>query len=82
MAAGLPVLTNVPGDVAGLVDQAQGGLSTEPDGLALGIAAMARASASQRDKWGQSGRRYTAKHRSRAKIASELQILLDRVIAP
>jgi glycosyltransferase involved in cell wall biosynthesis len=81
MAAGLPVLTNVPGEVADFIAKARGGLSTAPGDLTAGIRAMADASPLQLDEWGQSGRQHIGRHRSRAKIAGDLENLLDSLIA-
>lgn len=81
MAAGLPVLTNVPGEVSDLIETAKAGLTTGPSDLASGIKAMATASQSQRRHWGESGRAYIGRYRSRSMLASELEAILDDVLA-
>jgi glycosyltransferase involved in cell wall biosynthesis len=81
MAAGLPVLTNVPGEVSDYVEEAEAGLRTEPSGLAAAISRMARVSDDQRRAWGQSGRRHIGAHHTRVKLASDLERLLDSLVA-
>jgi glycosyltransferase involved in cell wall biosynthesis len=80
MAAGLPVLTNCPGEVASIVSEAGAGLSTEPRDLGSGIAAMAKASESQFMAWGNAGLAYIGLYRSRAQIAMELERVLEDVL--
>lgn len=77
MAAGLPVLTNTPGEVAALVENSGAGLTVEPAGLADGARQFAAASADQRRRWGENGRAYMATHRSRSMLADRLEDLLD-----
>ena len=77
MAAGLPVLTNTPGEVADVVRTAGAGLAVEPGGIAAGIRAMADAGPAQRRAWGEAGRCYVGASRSRTMLAGELQRVLD-----
>lgn len=81
MAAGLPVLTNTPGEVATLVEDAGAGLTVEPAGLAQGARQFAAAGADQRRRWGDNGRAYLATHRSRSILAGRLEELLDSLVA-
>lgn len=81
MAAGMPVLTNTPGEVAALVEEAGAGIAVTPTGLAEGVRRMAAAGAEQRARWGADGRRFLAEHRSRPALARKLEALLDDVIA-
>lgn len=80
MAAGLPVVTNTPGEVGDLVERAGAGLATEFGRVADGIVAMATASSGQREKWGEAGRAYIANHQSRELMAARLEQLLDRLV--
>lgn len=79
MAAAIPVLTNTPGEVAGLVERAGAGIAVEPTGLADGMRRMATASDDERARWGSDGRRFLAGHRSRRSLISRLEGVLDDV---
>jgi len=79
MAAGKPVLTNTPGEVARLVEQAGSGIAVPPDGLVDGVHRMAAAGPGQRARWGANGRRFMAEHRSRAALAQRVEALLNEV---
>ena len=79
MAAGRPVLTNTPGEVAALVQKAGAGLAVEPRGIAEGAREMAASSPAQRDAWGGNGRAFVAEHRSRETLAKQLEQLLDEI---
>ncbi len=80
MAAGLPVLTNTPGEVAGIVDEAGAGIAVQPNGLADGLRAIARANSDQHGLWGEAGRTYLREHRSREALAGRLERILDDVV--
>jgi glycosyltransferase involved in cell wall biosynthesis len=80
MAAGLPVVTNTPGEVAALVAEAGAGVAVAPSGLADGLAAVADAGPDQRARWGASGRQWLGATRSRAHLATRLERLLDDVV--
>ena len=80
LAAGLPMVTNVPGEVAALVTESGGGLATEPTGLAEGIRELAHQSPHQLAAMGTSGRDFMRLHRSRTLMASRLQTLLDNLV--
>ncbi len=78
-AAGLPVVTNTPGEVAGLVAEAGCGVAVGPDELADGLELVADASADQRTEWGRSGRAWLAANRSRSVLGARWEALLDEV---
>lgn len=80
MAAGKPVLTNTPGEVAELVTEAGAGVAVAPSALADGIHRMVRAGAEQRVAWGRSGRRHIAENQSRQVMATRLATLLDQLV--
>jgi glycosyltransferase involved in cell wall biosynthesis len=82
MAAGLPVLTNTPGEVAGLVNWADAGLAVAPDALADGVRAMVQAGPEVRQAWSSAGRQFMNEHRSRRMLAARLEALLDEVAGP
>jgi glycosyltransferase involved in cell wall biosynthesis len=81
MAAGLPVITNTPGEVAGIVEEARAGVAVAPDDLAAGLRAVAGADRAQREAWGAAGRSYLSEHRSRDRLAERLEQVLDEVMA-
>ena len=82
MAAGLPVVTNCPGEVEEIVRDASAGLAVQPDQLERAVREIAAASNEQRVEWGRSGRDFITKHRSRDVIAAQLSALLDRMVTP
>lgn len=82
MAAGLPVLTNTPGETAELVRAAGAGVAVGPTELAAGVKQMLSASNEQRRAWGESGRRFMEEHRSRRALARQLEELLDSLVPP
>jgi glycosyltransferase involved in cell wall biosynthesis len=81
MAAGLPVITNTPGEVEALVLESRGGIAVRPDGLRGAIEEMIAATEAQRDAWGMAGRDYIARTRSRTALAARLQGALDDLVA-
>jgi glycosyltransferase involved in cell wall biosynthesis len=81
MAAGLPVITNTPGEVAGIVEEARAGIAVAPDDLAAGLRAVAGADRAQREAWGAAGRSYLSEHRSRDRLAERVEQVLDEVMA-
>lgn len=82
MAAGKPVITNTPGDVAALVESADAGIAVPPTGLADGITSMARAGIQERSRWGANGRKFIGENQSRRVMARRLSDLLDEVFPP
>lgn len=79
MAAGLPVLTNTPGEVTELVDGADAGVAVEPTRIASGIRRMVEAGAEGRQRWGASGQSWITAHQTRAAMGRRLEKLLDSV---
>ncbi|MCO1653879.1 glycosyltransferase family 4 protein [Pseudonocardia humida] len=80
MAAGKPVITNTPGDVAALVTDSGGGIAVSPSGLAAGISRMAEAGADQLSRWGCNGRRHIRENQSRQVMAKRLNAMLDTLV--
>jgi len=81
MAAGLPVITNTPGEVGGIVEAARAGVAVAPNDLATGLRAVAGADRAQQQAWGAAGRSYLREHRSRDQLAQQLEQVLDDVMA-
>lgn len=79
MAAGLPIVTNTPGEVAELIEQAQAGVGVPPDQLSAGLRHLVGLSPSARARMGELGRDFLARNRSHSALARELQVLLDEV---
>jgi glycosyltransferase involved in cell wall biosynthesis len=79
MAAGKPVLTNTPGDVAALIEGAKAGVAVQPGNLADGIRQMLSAGAAQRAVWGANGKAFIACEQSRQAMAGRLCTLLNSV---
>ncbi len=77
MAAGLPVVTNTPGEVASMVIEADSGEAVGPRELADGIRRLADLSPSVRAKLGRSGREWMAENRSRRSLAVQLEGILS-----
>jgi glycosyltransferase involved in cell wall biosynthesis len=80
MAAGRPVLTNTPGEVARLVSEADAGLAVAPGRIAEGAREMAASSAARRAAWSESGRSYVGRYRCRRVLAQQLEELLDGIV--
>ena len=79
LACGLPMVTNVPGEVGELVERSGGGLSVQPTGLATGIRELAHSDSARLSVISKAGRRFMEQHRSRSAMAGRLQELLDEV---
>ncbi|WP_239396736.1 glycosyltransferase family 4 protein [Frankia sp. CiP3] len=77
MAAGLPVITNTPGEVAAIVGEAGAGIACPPGGIADAVREIIAVDASKRAEWGANGRAYMARTRSRTALGVRLQNLLD-----
>lgn len=80
MAAGLPVITNTPGEVATFVEQSTGGVAVAPLALAAGLETLAALSAEERAAMGARGRRHLEATRSRTAMARRIEALLDRLV--
>jgi glycosyltransferase involved in cell wall biosynthesis len=79
MAAGLPVITNTPGEVSHLVEASDGGFVVGPRGLADGIERMAELAPEARAQLGQHGRDWVTRERDRRRLADALESLLRSV---
>jgi glycosyltransferase involved in cell wall biosynthesis len=79
MAAGRPVLTNTPGEVAGTVGKAGAGLAVAPQAISDGVREMASATPARRSAWGESGRAFVIRCRTRERLARQLEQLLDEL---
>ena len=77
LAAGLPMITNVPGKIGQLVADSRGGIAVAPAGLADGIRQMAYASPELLASMGNAGRAFMRTHQSRSAMVLRLQSLLD-----
>ena len=81
MAAGLPVVTNCPGEVEGIVNTAGAGVAVKPDDLEDAVRTVAAASSDQLTIWGHAGRSFIQQHRSREVVAGQLAEVLNRSAA-
>lgn len=79
LASGLPMITNVPGEVGDLVAASGGGIAVEPTGLARGICELVHADPARLEAMSAAGIEYMRRHRSRTVMASRLQSLLDEL---
>ena len=78
LAAGLPTITNTPGEVTALLSAADAGIPVAPEGIANGVLAMSRSSSEERQRWSENGRAWMAVNRSRRALAARLEDVLDR----
>jgi glycosyltransferase involved in cell wall biosynthesis len=78
MAAGMPVVTNCPGEVEEIVNRADAGMAVAPDELETAIRGMADASSEQLRSWGRAGRSFIKQFRSREVGAAQLAEVLNR----
>ena len=76
MAAGLPVLTNSPGEVGDLVQDANGGMSCDPFDLARGLSTLMGLDPSRRLEFGQAGLRFVQEQRNPDRMATRLTKVL------
>jgi glycosyltransferase involved in cell wall biosynthesis len=79
MAAGLPVLTNMPGEVTRLVELAGAGIGVEPAQLVEGVRRIHDAPSEVRASWAGSGKLFMEEKRSHAALAQRLEDLLNDV---
>jgi glycosyltransferase involved in cell wall biosynthesis len=82
MAAGLPVITNTPGEVSGVVTEAAAGIACEPHDMAGAMRRMAALPLSERQAMGASGREWVGLHRSRRVLAETIDHLMVSVTHP
>ena len=80
LASGLPMVTNVPGEVGALVTESGGGIAVAPAGLAAGIRKIMGCDSVRFAAVGRAGQEYMRKHRSRTAMAARLQVLLDGMV--
>jgi glycosyltransferase involved in cell wall biosynthesis len=80
MAAGLPVITNCPGEVAEIVVDAGAGLAVAPDDLEAAVRECAAASPERLQSWGDAGRDYIEHNRSREIVVQQLRDVLVRAV--
>ena len=80
LASGLPMITNVPGEVGEFVTESGGGIAVEPRGLSAGIRELACAEPARLLAMGKSGQQYMYKNRSRTSMVNRLQNLLDELV--
>ena len=80
MAAGLPVVTNCPGEVEETVNSAHAGIAVAPNEIDVAVRRFVAAPVEQRESWGRAGRDFIVEHRSREVIAGQLADVLERVV--
>lgn len=78
LAAGLPVLTNVPGDVGELVTGTGAGVAVAPDGIADGVRALLATTVVERAAMGERGRALIEREYAVAPRAAALDAVLQR----
>ena len=81
MAAGLPVVTNTPGETSEFVEASDGGLAADPRGLGPALATLCEFDQEARWSMGARGRKHLAENRSRSATSARLEKMLDEVIA-
>lgn len=82
LAAGLPAVTNCPGDPRRVVRDSGAGVAVAPGGLAAGIRTLATLDQAALAAMGERGRAYIRAHRSRDAMSARLQQLLDELTGP
>jgi glycosyltransferase involved in cell wall biosynthesis len=80
MAAGLPVVSNSPGEVGGTIDRTGAGLAVGPDDLDKAVRRMAAASDDERRVWGEAGKHFIDTVRSHEILAVQLAEVLERAV--
>jgi glycosyltransferase involved in cell wall biosynthesis len=80
MAAGLPVLTNTPGEMTELIERAGSGVAVAPSEIARGVRLLVSADLEQRVRWGDAGRRFMLEGASRRAMAARLAQILTEVM--
>lgn len=81
MAAGLPVVTNTPGETSEFVEASDGGLAADPSGLGPALATLCELDEEARRLMGARGQKHLAENRSRSAMSARLGNMLDEVIA-
>jgi len=80
LAAGLPVVTNTPGEVAAIVRDADAGVAVAPTAIDEGVLCIVGASDERRRAWSEHGRAWMAANRSRRALAAKLETMLDELV--
>jgi glycosyltransferase involved in cell wall biosynthesis len=81
MAAGLPVVTNTPGETSEFVEASDGGVAADPSGLGPALATLCELDGAARRSMGARGHKHLAENRSRSAMSARLEDMLDEVIA-
>lgn len=81
LAAGLPVVSNCPGEPHDIVREAGAGTAVEPDKLVVGLRELVECDPELLREMGARGREFIQRHRSRTATAARLQQVLDEVVA-
>ncbi|MCM0674749.1 glycosyltransferase family 4 protein [Micromonospora phytophila] len=81
LAAGVPVVTNCPGEPHDIVRESDSGVAVEPGKLVVGLRELLERDPALLPEMGRRGRQFIAAHRSRTAMASRLQRVLDEVVA-
>ncbi len=85
LSAGIPVVCNVPGEVAGLLAASEGGVQTRNTGAKALVDAIHRLRAltpADRQRMGRDGRRWVEQHHSREVLGTLLdKVLRDIIVA-
>ncbi|MGN7246451.1 glycosyltransferase family 4 protein [Janibacter anophelis] len=79
MAAGLPTLTNCPGLITDLVNDAGAGLTVAPAALGDGLTALAAMTTQSREAMGRTAQAWIGDNQSRRSMAGRLATALGRV---
>jgi glycosyltransferase involved in cell wall biosynthesis len=79
MAAGLPVLTNTPGEMTELIHRAGSGVAVEPNAIARGVDLLVASGPEQLARWGSAGRHFMLEGASRTAMAARLTQMLTEV---
>jgi glycosyltransferase involved in cell wall biosynthesis len=79
MAAGLPVISAVPGEGARYIERVGAGITVGPRELTAAVRKMLATTPDERRRLGHAGRCYITEHQSRSAMAAKLELILDRV---
>lgn len=83
MAAGLPILCNVPGEVAGMVREAGAGIQaggSDPAALHAAVIQLLEKDGEERLELGRNGRRWVEENHSRQQLADRMEAMLQAVL--
>lgn len=82
MAAGLPVITNTPGEVTALVQDAGAGFTCEPGGIAAAVRELLACTDGERAALGEAGKAHLEARRSRSAMAERLEVAFEQLLSP